>query len=237
MNLTKTSIVAVALLFFLAVGCHSTKVGRSAAVADSLAIAVKTEERMDSIIREVRIRDAKREIDLQRKEALKNNPRNIIDSIKCGLDSKKVFSKNFGDSVWVTYKIVEPSSEVVKSVFPNVVFFRECIEETMPPGCSVVAYYDMHTFYVDEFNELSGAVGSKTIDFRKRIEVFICWMEKFRSPFLRVEAISPFLDTTSYNARYNYKVDVSGGRYRYYFFQYENGVFLNRTANNTGVVE
>jgi len=238
MNLTKTSIVAVVLLSFLTVGCRSTKVVQTTAQTDSLAIAAKKQERMDSIIREVRIRDAKREREQELDEARKKNPQNLIDSIKLGLaDGIQFIEQESTDSAWVYYREAERIPDVLKEVFPQVFFFKECIVQSLPMSCFTGVVFNNRMWGYTEFNQLSEVVANTGLDDLKRIEAYVIWRNIDHNPHVKIRSITKSDQLSSDESRkFNYVVELSGALLKYNYVKYENGVILDCGVSLNGEI-
>lgn len=236
MNLTKASIVAVFLLSFLEVGCHSIKVVQTTAQADSSAIAVKTQERMDSIIREVRIRDAKRERERELEEARKQNPQNLIDSIKLGLaDGNEYVGHGPTDSAWVYYREAEKIPTVIKEVFPNVFFFEKCEVLAMPMSCFIYGIFDKRIWGPVDFNQLSMLAGTKNMSDNKKVEAYVIWNNIAMYPQIEVLSITKENHLSSDSTRsFNYFVIVSRAINKYHYIKYVDGIFLDYARSVNG---
>ena len=236
MCFTRICIVVILLFSLLAIGCHSTKVVQTTAQTDSLAIAVKTQERMDSIIREVRIRDAKRERERELEEARKQNPQNLIDSIKLGLaDGIQFIEQEATDSAWVYYREAERIPDVLKEVFPHVFFFKECIVQSLPMSCFTGVVFNNRMWGPVDFNQLSMLFGSKNMDENKCIEAFIVWNNIAMYPQIKVLSITKENHLSSDSTRsFNYYVIVSRAINKYHYIKYKDGVFLDYARSVNG---
>ena len=233
MNLTKTSIV-VAFLALLVIGCHSTKVGKPTAFADSLTIAAKKQERMDSVIREYRISEAKKE--REREEVRKQNPQNLIDSIKLGLADGIVVLDCFPvDSVWVYYEEAKGIPSILKEVFPNEFFVQECWVRALPITCYISIVHDNRMWGTTSFNELLQIMGNAKVDDLKRIEAYILWKNLDKHPDVNVLSITKSDNFSSDSLhRYNYILEMGNTRERYNYVMFENGHILDYGRSYTG---
>lgn len=216
--------MAIALSICLLSSCHTTKVTKATAVADSIANARKIKHLIDSVRREKIIAEGRAKWAQERAKAMKKNPKNLIDSIKYGINTERVFSRNTNDTIWVSYQIIDQLPEVVKTIFPNVVFIKRCEQNCIPSYCWINAYYNNKVYRFQDINNLLEAIGTKDLDSNTLFLAFINWWEGFSTPCLNIEKVTT---VNMQNGNYNYQVEVNDGPYRYYYFQLKEGKFLD----------
>ncbi len=223
-----TTIAAALLLSSALLGCHTAKVTRATAVADSIANAQKIKHLIDSIRREKIIAEGRARWEQERAEAMKQHSQNRIDSIKLGVADGREFVLHFHDSVMVYYSEVQVPT-ILKEVFPNVFFYTRSIGVAPVVMDEYDALFNSQQYYpeCEDFNKLYKLAGNKSINDTTLIKAFIVWRNMPRSLLPEFEITSITKMDTTRTKWFNYLIITKNAISNFQYLKYENGEMQN----------